>query len=231
MANPMYLAMTAAEYLSCGSTPENLAWMACHFSPYGRGISNIPKALPEGSILMLNDRIEPTIHDASLVALELEEAARKHRCSAVILDFQRPGSDVTAYITKTVLASFHYCPTVVSHHYAQGLDCGVLLSLPPMRCELASYLEEWMDREIWLDVYDQWEQITIGANETLSSKTRPRVIPALSLEDFRSSCRYSIDIADDAATFTLHRGITELNKLEIPNLNFIGLWQEYGNTK
>ena len=72
MALTLYLAMTAAELQNCRQIPEHIAWMACHFSPYSSGISNVPVQLPAGSVLILNDRIPPQGHDPELVARQLQ---------------------------------------------------------------------------------------------------------------------------------------------------------------
>ena len=42
MAIRQYLAMTAAEMTQAGSLPRHAAWMACHFSPYSTGLTNLP---------------------------------------------------------------------------------------------------------------------------------------------------------------------------------------------
>ena len=46
MAIRQYLAMTAAEMTQAGSLPRHSAWMACHFSPYSTGLTNLPDRLP-----------------------------------------------------------------------------------------------------------------------------------------------------------------------------------------
>ena len=88
MALPLYLALTAAEFQNCSSLPEHAAWMACHYSPYGLGLSNIPKDLPQGSMLILNDRTPPCRHDPELIARQLGEIAERFQCGGVLLDFQ-----------------------------------------------------------------------------------------------------------------------------------------------
>ena len=52
MAMDVFLAMTAAEICGNRNLPANLGWMACHFSPYGTGLSNLPKQLPPSSLLI-----------------------------------------------------------------------------------------------------------------------------------------------------------------------------------
>ena len=52
-----YLAMTGVEIAAAEALPENIAYMACHFSPYGTGLTGAPEVLPKHSMLILNDRI------------------------------------------------------------------------------------------------------------------------------------------------------------------------------
>lgn len=84
-----YLAMTGAEIRSCSQLPEKIAYMACHFSPYGTGLTNLPRELPPGSLLILNDRTPIRGHDPSLVRDTLARLAEQFRCDGVLLDFQR----------------------------------------------------------------------------------------------------------------------------------------------
>ena len=46
MAISIYLAASPAQISKMERFPEKLAWMACHFSPYGTGLSNLPASLP-----------------------------------------------------------------------------------------------------------------------------------------------------------------------------------------
>ena len=59
MAIAPFLAMTAAEMQNSSQLPPKIAWMACHFSPYGLGLSNLPKELPSDSLLMVDDITPP----------------------------------------------------------------------------------------------------------------------------------------------------------------------------
>ena len=72
-----YLAMTAGEMSGSEFFSFPVAWMACHFSPYGTGITNRPRALPPGSMLILNDRMPVCGHDPERVARQLEETAQR----------------------------------------------------------------------------------------------------------------------------------------------------------
>ena len=44
MALPLHLAMTAEEFNTC-PLPALPAYMACHFSAYGKGLQDLPQAL------------------------------------------------------------------------------------------------------------------------------------------------------------------------------------------
>ena len=68
-----YLAMTAEEIATTDILPEHTAYMACHFSPYGTGLTNIPESLPKNAILILNDRIPFCGHDKALIAKQLAQ--------------------------------------------------------------------------------------------------------------------------------------------------------------
>ena len=92
MAIAPFLAMTAAEICACPVLPPKIAWMACHFSPYGLGLSNLPKTLPPGSLLMVDDITPPHKHDPALIGKQLHSCVEALQCSAVLLDFQRIGS-------------------------------------------------------------------------------------------------------------------------------------------
>ena len=55
MAMEPYLAMTAGEIRGASVLPRRTGWLSCHFSPSGAGLSNLPVALPPGSLLILDD--------------------------------------------------------------------------------------------------------------------------------------------------------------------------------
>jgi hypothetical protein len=94
MVLPRYLAQTREEFAVCPSLPEHPAWMACHFSPYGTGLSNLPEALPKGSLLILNDRTPVFGHDPLQVAAQLEESVVRLECSGILLDFSQSGKSI-----------------------------------------------------------------------------------------------------------------------------------------
>ena len=91
MAIRPFLAMTAAEIRGTETLPPKTAWMACHFSPYSTGLSNLPKDLPPGSMVILDDITPIHGHDAEAIAAQLRPRLEEMECSGVLLDFQRPG--------------------------------------------------------------------------------------------------------------------------------------------
>ena len=140
-----FLAMTGGEFALCPEKPANLAWMACHFSPYGTGLSNLPQALPKGSMLILNDRIPICGHDSQQIAEELAQAAEAMECDCVLLDFQRADNDETAAVVDAVLQTVGQ-PVGISDLYAAGLSCPVFLSAPPLTVTLTDHTAPWQDR-------------------------------------------------------------------------------------
>ena len=151
MVLPLYLAMTAAEIRANTDFPPNIGYMACHFSPYGTGLSNCPTHLPEGSMLILNDRTPIHGHDHGLIADQLTELVEKLKCDSVLLDFQRVDVPELSLLVEKLSAALP-CPVGVSDLYAENLDCSVFL--PPVMPDtlLSEHLVPWQGRDIWLDM-------------------------------------------------------------------------------
>ena len=170
MAIPLYLAKTSAEFASNSPNTHHLAWMACHFSPYGTGITNVPKALPEDSILILNDRTPVCGHDPEIVADSMAQAAEKLKCRGILMDFQQKSEESAAIARKIAALPF---PVAVTEHYAKELACAVFLSAPPIHKALAEYIAPWKDREIWLEIANSNERITITAKGSTSQNVHP----------------------------------------------------------
>ena len=226
MANRPYLAMTAAEFISCTDRPPRIAWMACHFSAYGRGLSNVPKELPTGSMLILNDRIEPQGIDPELVVQQLKQAVETLACSGVLLDFQRPGNELTRTVTDAVCKALD-CPVAVSSAYGVKHDCAVFLPPPDLTDDVEAYFRPWQGRDIWLEIYDQWQTVAILGDAVQRCTDPPAAIPPLPHYDAALHCRYAVEVLEDRAIFTLHRGMDEWLALNRPISNFIALWQDY----
>ena len=225
MAITPYLAMTAAEIGGISPPPPKIAWMACHFSPYSTGISNLPDSLPEGSMLILNDITPIHGHDPQRIARQLSECMEKNRCMGLLLDFQRPGSEEMARYLSQAL------PWPVA---CQDNETGPVF-LPPAPCNmpLAQYVKPWLSREIWLEAALSAQQLQLTQNGCEEKAVVLSDIPSQGLKDENLHCHYRIEISDDAACFTLWRTREDLAQLldEADNLGIhtaVGLWQELG---
>lgn len=228
MALPLYLALTAAEFQKCSSLPEHAAWMACHYSPYTQGISNRPKNLPQGAMVILNDRTPPWGHDPELIARQLREIAEAFQCSGVLLDFQRPDMVENAAVTRAVTDKLP-CPVGVSELYAKDLSCPVFLPPVPHHIPLKKFLSSWEGREVWLDTAPDCQIVTVTENGAAFTPGTP---PAESgLRDNELFCHYTLDAFDDRIQFALYRNRDDLIELlasaeELGVTRAIGLWQE-----
>lgn len=230
MALTCFLAMTAAEFAAADALPQHPAWMACHFSPYGTGLSNCPEDFPEGGMLILNDRTPVDGHNPALIASQLEELAQVFSPAAILLDFQRPDISQTAAIAKAVTETLS-CPVGVSVQYAEALTCPVFLPPPPPHMPLAKHLAPWVGRELWLEAALDGEQILVTDRGS-------RLLPFS--EDMASGhvenalhCHYHISLSEKEACFTLQRTPEDLPGLfqEAEKLGVrlaVGLYQELG---
>ena len=230
MALPLYLALTAAEFQNCPVLPAHTAWMACHYSPYGLGLSNCPKKLPAGSMLILNDRTPAQGHDPRLIARQLRELAEKFHCSRVLLDFQRPGSPENTAVAQATVSSLA-CPVGVSELYAGELDCPVFLPPVPPHVPLNEYFIPWQGRETWLEAALGVETITVTDQGSTVSPLLSAALPETGMEEPGLHCHYHIRTEEDRIVFTLWRRGDDLSALlqqaEKRNVTLsIGLWQE-----
>ena len=231
MDSETYLAMTAQEISVVSPLPPKIAWMACHFSPYGTGITNLPQRLPEGSILILNDRIPICGHDPERIAPQLQQTVDTLGCSGVLLDFQLEHPELlpmAAQLTKKLS-----CPTAVSDRYADRLDCPVFLSACPHHKFLTDHIAPWQGREIWLDLAMDAERITLTeAGAAIHSLPLGGHPPGGHWEE-ELHCHYSIETGADVARFTLWRTREDLQALaqdarRLGIQTLVGFWQEQG---
>ena len=231
MAIAPFLAMTGPEICKTPSLPPRIAWMACHFSPYGLGLSNLPKDLPAGSLLMVDDITPPHGHDPQLIAEQLSGCVETLQCCAVLLDFQREGCRETQSIAKQ-LADALPCPTAVSDRYAHDLDCIVFLPCLPPSVPLEEYLHPWKGREIWLELGTDGEMITLTEK---GAEVCPLPYPDPKKEGFADNglhCHYTMETNEKSAGFTLWRTKEDLVQLleEAESLGVaeaVGLFQEF----
>ena len=232
MAIAPFLAMTAAEMQNSSQLPAKVAWMACHFSPYGLGLSNLPKELPPGSVLMVDDVTPPHGHDPGLIAEQLTQFAERLECFGVLLDFQRKDSPETATLAKQLVKALP-CPVVVSEAYAAGLECPVFLPPVSPSVPLEEYLLPWKGREIWLELGLDGELLTL-TEEGCEAISLP--CPDWETEGFSDDklhCHYTIETREKSAGFTLWRTTNDLVELlaeaaELGVVEAVGLYQELG---
>ena len=230
MEIPLFLAMTAAEFQGAELLPEHPVWMSCHFSSYGIGISNIPRSLPAGTMLMLNDRTPICGHDPETVAKTLCNTAQSLKCDSILLDFQREGFDESVRVIDEILKRAS-CPVGVSPLYAGDFDCPVLVPPVPPHTPIAEALSPWKDRELWLELSAQGTAIAV--TEQGSSYTPlPDYVPAEGAHHENTlHCHYEITAQEDQVLFRLGRtGEDQLSLLEaaaqLGVSRGLGLWQE-----
>ena len=231
MAIDCYLAMTAAEIASAPSLPRKLGYMACHFSPYSTGLSNLPRQLPPNSMLLLTDRTPICGHDPDLIARQLADCAAANHCHSVLLDFQRGECAETARLVRHLSEALP-CPMAVSQPYAGESDRPILLPPVPLDIPLADHLAPWQNREIWLEAALDSLCITVTPTGSHSSPAGSDNEP-LPHRDDRLHCHYRTEVSPDQAVFTLRRTPEDLASLleEAETLGVslaVGLCQELG---
>jgi len=226
MGLPFYLAMTGAEIYSTQSLPEQIAYMACHFSPYSTGLSNLPDNLPSGSLLMLNDRIPIYGHDPHRIAQQLQEIVEHFSCSGIVLDLQRERYEEQHALCRH-LAHTLSCPVAVSELYAAELECPVFLSAPPVNCPLSEYAAPYTGREIWLETATDAKCFTVTRDGCTVHPIHDDP-PDNCLFDDSAYCRYTVETNEKAARFRLWRTADDLKRMSENTriTRCIGLYQE-----
>ena len=229
MVLPLYLAQTSLE-MAGNSLPAHPAYMACHFSSSGPGLSNLPVSIPAGTMLVLDDSAPMADHDPELIMHQLSDTILQHNCESLLLDFQRkdiPGQQELAKLLTDSLS----CPVGVSEIYAERLSCPVFLPPVPPDKPLRDYLAPWQGREIWLEA--ALEGITLTLTEAGCSVEALYDFPEHGLTDEALPCHYTVGTTEKSAIFHLWRTRQDLESLlsEAESLGVtkaIGLWQELG---
>lgn len=230
MAAAIYLAMTAAEFSASDPLPACFCWMAGHFSPYDRGLSNLPPSLPANSILMVNDRIPWCGHDPVLIQEQLEQAVHRQNLYGILLDFEEPGCPELRTLAELLTASLH-CPVAVSDRYTENLTCPVFLSPCPHHTPLKEHLEPWTGREIWLDLARDAATVVLTRAGCMTLPLPLGELPESGHRDKGLHCHYRMETTPDSARFTLWRTAEDLEALaqEAESLGIktlVGLCQE-----
>ena len=233
MGLPLNLAMTLPEIDAAAGLPEQIAWMACHFSPAGPGLVNLPTCLPEGAMLILDDSIACDDHDIRQITKQLQETVERFRCCGLLLDFQRPYGDKAASVAAA-LAQFLPCPVAVTPEYAGGLPCPVFLPPAPLHQPMESYLKPWQNRKIWLETALCQERVTVTKKGTSFAPIFPAQLQEGGFYHPKLRCCYRTAVSRDAVTFTLFDTQDTLReKLELAEkfgvTRAVGLYQELGH--
>lgn len=228
MAIRVNLAMTGSEIRACRQLPANIAWMACHFSLYSRGLWGLPQSLPPGSLLILDDQLPWWGHDGARICEELDRCIRETQCSGLLLDFQRPGITEVSDLVG-VLCEALPCPVAVSALYAEGNGAAVFLPPPPCHVRLGLWTAPWEGREQWLELALDREVITLTDR---GAEIFPRDFEAgEGFEDKKLHSHYRAAVEEDRAVFSLWRTRDDLadviEEAEALGIKYaVGLYQE-----
>ncbi len=233
MEIPIYLALFSSEFLTCPELPQNPAWMACHFSYAGSGLTNIPASLPAGSVLIVDDSIPYLQHDCDLILSQLSDAVSLLRPAAVLLDFQRPNIPEVQLLAD-LLTKRLPCPVVVSACYAASLDCPIFLPPAPIYLPVAEYLQPYQDREIWVDCAPICGKFVVTAESSQYTSQANTPIDKSWHCDTALHCHYRTQIEENRITFSLARTCDDLSAWlkEASQLGVscaVGLYQELKN--
>ena len=230
MAIPLILAMTGAEISKKTVLPPFISWMACHFSPYGTGLTNLPDSIPPGSMVIVNDRTPVCGHDPELILHQLSALIEETQCSSILLDFQRPDEPQTAAITDAIVNGLP-CPVGVSEPYARGHSCPVFLPPVPPHIPLAEYAAPWEGREVWLEAALDASRITVTPDGSTIVPLSGAVQSDACHHDSELCCHYHMAVQTDRIQFHLYRTWEDLKDLlaaaeKTVITKAIGLYQE-----
>lgn len=228
MFSKVYLAQTSREmeeYL-----PERAAYMACHFSPYSAGLSNIPQKIPESSILLLDDSMPIQGHDPNIVTEQLGELISRFSVGAVLLDFQREQTEDSNNMVSALVQALS-CPVAVTKEYAAERGCPVFLPPPPVNMPLQAYLAPWLTQGVYLEIAPETLEINVTSEGCNTTFLPFGTAPTVPLEDKRLHCHYNVEVFPEKAVFTLLRTGEDLAALaeEAYGLGahgVVGLYQE-----
>lgn len=226
MFSQVFLAVTPREMEAF--RPARTAYMACHFSAGGTGLSNMPRTLPEGSILLLDDSMPVQGHDPNVVTTQLNDLVKMFAVRAVLLDFQREKTEEAANMVSAILERCA-CTVALTVPYAQKQNCPVFLPPPPVNKPLEDYLHPWLKRGIFLELAPESVQITVTEKGSCAVSVPP--VQKLLLASNRFHCHYNVKVFPEKAVFTLSRTREDLAALaqqayETDVLGVVGLYQE-----
>ncbi len=230
MAIPLYLAMTGMEKAHVSPLPPNIAWMSCLFSPYGRALSNLPRALPSGSLLILSDRTPICGHDHGRIFAQLEEVIGQFSCCGLLLDFEMPKNPELAELSRSLLEL--PCPVALSERYAKDLTGPVFLPPVPPDTPVEEYLVPWAGREVWLEMALEQAAVEVTEKGCFPLEGPGSAELSFPFYDEALCCHYGISLTD-RAIFHFQRQKEDLETLltraeALGVTKAVGLYQELG---
>lgn len=226
MFSNVYLASTQREIEEF--LPKKAAYLSCHFSSSGKGLSNLPQRLPEDSLLLVDDSMPVYGHETALVAEQLCALVAQFSPKAILLDFQRGWSAEAQEMAQAILRSVP-CPVAVTESYAKALGCAVFLSAVPADVRLEKHLSPWLEQGVFLELSTCGLAIEMTQN---GCKKAPLGAQAeLPLYDNKLFCHYAVQVLSDKTAFTLARTGEDLaaladEALRLGAMGAVGLFQE-----
>ena len=198
MKTMLYLATTAQE-LAQFPHPGRIAYMACHFSPYGPGLTDLPDSLPDDAMVILNDRIPFLRHDCNLIASQLASLP----CESILLDIENMNTEDAKELVNAIISAANV-PVGVSAKYAWDHPCAVFLPACEADQNPFASSKNWSGREIWLDLSPGCVYCRVTAQGC--NRTKEPFPPRAGMHhDRKLFCHYSIELRDAEAIFYLHR--------------------------
>ncbi len=230
MFSDVFLAMTAGEIPADPLHP--IAYMACHFSAWSKGLSNLPETLPPGSLILLDDSMGLQGHDPALITRQLQDLIGQFQPEALLIDFQRAPTEEAFRLLDVCIPQLP-CPVAVPAPYAGNYDCPVFLSSAPFDRSIEDYLAPWLARGIYLELALDGVTVTVDSNGSSTQPLPPGVATELPLQDDLMHCHYDVETNGEQAVFTISRTRQDAAALlqkatALGILGAVGLYQELG---
>ena len=228
MVLPLYLAMMDGEMQDSPSLPPRIARMGCTFDPDGPGLLDLPEALPQGGMLMVDDRNPISSQDPHVVATTLAEAADRLGITGILLDFERPPAAVSQAMAACIIRMLP-CPVGIPPAYGASLDCPLFLPPCPLHIPMAEYLKPWQHRKIWMEARMLQQTVTVTSTGTVYGIPSPADNLTGGYYDEILCCQCIPEITDAQVRFTLYDTPETLQKKwKHPNITrAIGLYQDW----
>lgn len=202
MGSRWYLAMDGWEFANCTPLPAHVAWLGCTFSYRDGGVSGLPDRLPEGSVLIFSDLMEPDGYDPKKIAADLQGP-----WAGILLDLQR---DLDYRPLLDAVCARAGCPVAVTEMHAKDHDCAVFLS-PPLNIPLPDAAKPWQGRTLWADGAVGVQHFTVTETGCQVSDIIPPDQADYPTET-PAFCRMRQEVGADYVRFSLYRDVPLLEK-------------------